>query len=576
MKKFFSKAKIALLIAFLMVFGLTATACDDLPLVGFVGTFQADQLPYNVTISSKGLNLSVDCSFKLDFLCNDEDDSNSDNYIFNADLTKENLSLKQFCFVSLMDAHDFCAVIFDGMNPNKDEKDNKSFLSEIGFTNIVTERITSRNSVYDNDTINIVLSTCKLADGSKFVNVSLCTSIDEKEWLSDFDFGADTSDYEERNHTEWVNKDNHKGFEVTANRVMNFLNDYLQDFLAYSGRSDIVIALSGYSRGAAVANLVAQKLIDKKEQNENLFNKIKITAYTFATPNTTTSTDAHNAKYNVIKNYINEDDVVPALLSLNSDANGFKRYGVDYSFSVQKDSLTNGTYKNKYDELAFLNCKTDEEKSSFKNYDASCAKDLKDALNSIISNRDEIYNKNNKKQLTHTKEYKSEDIYVDEEYFNDPTGYFLKYCYTEPTEEQKEKANKKIFEEIDADKINKLKESDSLISNCISETFKYDYEIIPKDPDEGWYVVSYTVTWTCDVYDTLLLVAFPRMMAELTKGTYGNSDLALQYLMLCGFTRHSTGMEKVKQILANNPDYLMQAHSPLGYFINCFSNCFGE
>ena len=40
-----------------------------------------------------------------------------------------------------------------------------------------------------------------------------------EEWSSNFDVGADTSAYWDRNNSYWRNKLNHKGFDVAANRL---------------------------------------------------------------------------------------------------------------------------------------------------------------------------------------------------------------------------------------------------------------------------------------------------------------------------------------------------------------------
>lgn len=150
------------------------------------------------------------------------------------------------------------------------------------------------------------------------------------EWSSNFDVGADTNEYYAAtgsSHPDWKNKDNHKGFDVAANRVIVQINNYLSRHSLTSGAKSIVI--TGHSRGAAIANLLGAHY-------EKATNFVSFT-YTFAAPNPTTDSKANS--YKTIFNIVNKDDIIPYLPL--SDW-GFEKYGIIKEISVEN------CYENKW------------------------------------------------------------------------------------------------------------------------------------------------------------------------------------------------------------------------------------
>ena len=154
------------------------------------------------------------------------------------------------------------------------------------------------------------------------------------EWQSNFDLGS-TAEFSY--YTEWLNQYNHMGFDITSNRLNEKLNQYISEHNLEN--DDNVFWLTGHSRGAALANLIAAK---RANLGETVF------AYTFASPATTTSTVAQTGSaYQCIFNIINEDDLVPQLPMADW---GFVRYGVDKLASIENttgyaaswDALTGG------------------------------------------------------------------------------------------------------------------------------------------------------------------------------------------------------------------------------------------
>ena len=129
-----------------------------------------------------------------------------------------------------------------------------------------------------------------------------------EEWSSNCDIGDITKDTPD---DDWVNTDNHKGFDVAATRIAAFVERYIEENELY--RDHIVYWVTGHSRGAGIANILGANL---EKAGETAFT------YTFAAPNNTLSEEA--ASYKTIFNIINTDDFVPCL---PLEVWGYTRYG---------------------------------------------------------------------------------------------------------------------------------------------------------------------------------------------------------------------------------------------------------
>ena len=138
-----------------------------------------------------------------------------------------------------------------------------------------------------------------------------------KEWGGNFEVGYDT---------------NHQGFNKAANEVIARIKSFIKCHPA-SFTKNTVVWVTGFSRGAAIANLVASKLDDGvindalssidvyPVTNETVF------AYCFECPQNTVSANAKKSKYNNICNITIPIDMVP---KVPSDVWSFRRYGKDY------------------------------------------------------------------------------------------------------------------------------------------------------------------------------------------------------------------------------------------------------
>ena len=144
------------------------------------------------------------------------------------------------------------------------------------------------------------------------------------EWSSNFDVGADTSAYYSAvgsSHPDWKNKLNHKGFDVTANRIIARFTDYMQRHDLDELTTPKTILITGHSRGAAIANLLGAYFEDHADYTSF--------TYTFAAPYSTT--DPKAPSYKTIFNVTNADDLIPAL---PLEAWGFTKYGKIMTISV--------------------------------------------------------------------------------------------------------------------------------------------------------------------------------------------------------------------------------------------------
>ncbi len=151
------------------------------------------------------------------------------------------------------------------------------------------------------------------------------TNATPAEWSSNFDVGADTKEYYAavgESHPHWNNKNNHKGFDVTATRVYERLMQYINENVDLKARKTILIC--GHSRGAAIANIIGARF-EREHTDYNSFT------YTFATPYNTTDKDA--LEYKTIFNIVNKDDIITYL---PLEKWGFKKYGTTRAVSVRE------------------------------------------------------------------------------------------------------------------------------------------------------------------------------------------------------------------------------------------------
>lgn len=144
-------------------------------------------------------------------------------------------------------------------------------------------------------------------------------------WRSDLDIGSSDSSYNDMTgtHPLWTDKDYHKGFFISSNRVKDQVDTYLANS-EFDSLPNKILVISGHSRGAVMANYIA------KEYKGNA-NYKKIFAYTFGSPNYYFGSADTETNYKYIHNLVNDDDLTVSVLP--TCFNG-KRFGNDIHFSI--------------------------------------------------------------------------------------------------------------------------------------------------------------------------------------------------------------------------------------------------
>ena len=145
-----------------------------------------------------------------------------------------------------------------------------------------------------------------------------------REWGGDFLVGSSAESEE------------HKGFLIAKEYVLNSLNQYLGKSEKFSNplHKKVKLMITGYSRGAATANLVAAEIDDIISGDNTAYGNIKnlntslndVYAYTFETPRNTTDVSVHASRYKNIYNFVNPMDFVPKVAF---EVWNFERYGTD-------------------------------------------------------------------------------------------------------------------------------------------------------------------------------------------------------------------------------------------------------
>lgn len=140
------------------------------------------------------------------------------------------------------------------------------------------------------------------------------------EWYSNFDIGEGES---------------HTGFLSAADYVCERIRMYREE--NFGTEDNLSLVLTGHSRGGAVANLAAKNFIDSADFEG-------VTAYTFASPNTTTRKDASLEKYSTIFNIENPEDFI---CSIPPEGWGYTKYGEILKFPA----VTYEGYEELYPEM---------------------------------------------------------------------------------------------------------------------------------------------------------------------------------------------------------------------------------
>lgn len=183
----------------------------------------------------------------------------------------------------------------------EDEKLLRQNLENLGYTDIMT--IAYQNT--DRNKIGMCIGS-RIKDNLLQIAVVLRGTTGD-EWYSNFDIGYSAE---------------HSGFAKAADYAELKTGDYV--FTHAIGR-DPVFFITGYSRGGAVANILAKRLCDR-------YGLEQVCAYTFASPATTISRRTN--RYSTIFNLVRDEDFFTRVPLAGW---GYTRYGKSVSLSDAGD-----------------------------------------------------------------------------------------------------------------------------------------------------------------------------------------------------------------------------------------------
>ena len=199
-----------------------------------------------------------------------------------------------------------------------------SLLSGMGFTaydnSYVYHRSRNELTLDDNDYVAYTIAYRDVEnpiDGKTYriYCVPIQGTPQNAEWFSDFNLGKD---------------DEHEGFRKASQEVY----DRLQTFFVSDGKNadTRIVWVTGHSRGAACANLIAGWLSDSKEINtkaEHVFG------YTYACPAVSLKADT------TLKNIFNFNNIGDMVTMLPMEEWGYRRYGQDVLLDTSEIQLNN-------------------------------------------------------------------------------------------------------------------------------------------------------------------------------------------------------------------------------------------
>ena len=253
---------------------------------------------------------------------------NQSSYIYN-----HKLAIASCCFAT-------SAMVKDGA-PFNDPESAKTMLKTIGFANDSGEAV-SCYGYQKSPTMNsiaCVVSNKNIGDTS-IIAVAVRGGGYEGEWAGNFNVGTET---------------NHAGFDVAKQQVCDNIIKFMnQDGITLN--KNVKFWITGYSRAAATANLLAADVNNKKlvgtsacyDLSDYNYDTDDVFAYCFETPRNTRDKNAKNATYNNIFNIVNRIDPVPRVAPA---AWSYVRYGKD-CYLPSKETYNPKAYSSLVDKVS--------------------------------------------------------------------------------------------------------------------------------------------------------------------------------------------------------------------------------
>lgn len=319
---------------------------------------------------------------------------------FFKDSTKYNSSLSTFSSILSTTSYETRYIQYNGERYDADD-----ILRNRGFSQVEIYDLADVDTIKDNHVSKMFIGKKEVTynDNMKTI-ISIVIEGTEgslEQWSSNFDIGStdqlaayetwydskedDTSAFDYTLNyllqndkdeivafSDWKTPENHKGFDIVANRFLIYIDEYIDNYVI-SSKQNTVFYITGHSRGAAISNTLSAYLIDEGYQTFT---------YTFASPNTTTKFSANFTKYNSIFNIINNDDFVPML---PIEDWGFTRYGLTAGESIASN------YEKEWEDMMDI---------MDYNPDTKGLDDTIKALGELAKDSDGDYNRNNLYKFT--------------------------------------------------------------------------------------------------------------------------------------------------------------------------------
>lgn len=193
---------------------------------------------------------------------------------------------------------DIAMFAFGNALANQTKTTINKFYTDAGFDHI------SLSETYDSEPTKTSIAYAfahKTINGKDFISVSIRGFNYGQEWFDNFNVGLTGE---------------HNGFAARADIVNTALKSYFSNN-GYA-KDNVQLLINGYSRGGAVANLLAKRVNDDDvvAKTENIY------AYTFEAPKGA----LERGEYNNIYNIISSGDIIT---NFAPEAYGFTRYGQD-------------------------------------------------------------------------------------------------------------------------------------------------------------------------------------------------------------------------------------------------------
>ena len=194
------------------------------------------------------------------------------------------------------------------------------FLTNVGFQDIAV------NDDYKikptEDTFAVAVAYKQLGDTVLLAIVPRSAGY-EVEWGDNFNIGSSGL---------------HAGYENARNKCLEFAKEYISSRREVFNNKTVKVWVSGYSRGAGVANVIGAALDDDSTGYIGLnVSRDNIFTYTFGSPLTaTTDLNPEDEKYNNIHNYYSDYDM-STMMPLSTW--GFKRYGENIELKVHDATI---------------------------------------------------------------------------------------------------------------------------------------------------------------------------------------------------------------------------------------------